>query len=451
LADGSVDIVIGTHAVLGKTIKFKDLGLIIVDEEQHFGVSHKERLKELRAEVHVLTLSATPIPRTLQLALTGVRELSLITTPPVDRLAVRTFITPFDPLLVREALLRERYRGGQAFYVVPRLDDLGEVKAFLDKEVPEAKVAVAHGQMAAGQLEDVMTAFYEGKYDILLSTTIVESGLDIPTANTLIVHRADMFGLSQLYQLRGRVGRSKTRAYALFTVPANKPLTVQAERRLKVLQTLDTLGAGFQLASHDLDIRGAGNLLGEEQSGHIKEVGYELYQQMLEEAVAQLKAGIEEPAEDQWSPTIAVGAPVMIPESYIADLQLRLGLYRRLSTFETDQEIDAFRAEMVDRFGPVPSEVDQLLKIMAIKVLCRRANVEKVDGGPKGIIISFRDNSFANPTGLISYVTEQASFAKVRPDMKIVFIRDIETPDERIKAATTILRSLARIAEKKAA
>ena len=451
LANGSVDIVIGTHALLGKTIKFKDLGLIIVDEEQHFGVSHKERLKELRAEVHVLTLSATPIPRTLQLALTGVRELSLITTPPVDRLAVRTFITPFDPLLIREALLRERYRGGQAFYVVPRLDDLGDVKAFLDKEVPEAKVAVAHGQMAAGQLEDVMTAFYEGKYDILLSTTIVESGLDIPTANTLIVHRADMFGLSQLYQLRGRVGRSKTRAYALFSVPANKSLTVQAERRLKVLQTLDTLGAGFQLASHDLDIRGAGNLLGEEQSGHIKEVGYELYQQMLEEAVAQLKAGIEEPTEDQWSPTIAVGAPVMIPESYIADLQLRLGLYRRLSTFETDQEIDAFRAELVDRFGPVPSEVDQLLKIMAIKVLCRRANVEKVDGGPKGIIVSFRDNSFANPTGLISYVTEQASFAKVRPDMKIVFVRDVETPDERLKASTTILRSLVRIAEKKAA
>ena len=451
LADGSVDIVVGTHALLGKSIQFKDLGLIIVDEEQHFGVAHKERLKSLRAEVHVLTLSATPIPRTLQLALTGVRELSLITTPPVDRLAVRTFVMPFDPLPIREALLRERYRGGQAFYVVPRLDDLGEVKAFLDRELPEAKVAVAHGQMAAGQLEDVMTAFYEGKYDILLSTTIVESGLDIPTANTLIVHRADMFGLSQLYQLRGRVGRSKTRAYALFTVPANRTLTVQAERRLKVLQSLDTLGAGFQLASHDLDIRGAGNLLGEEQSGHIKEVGYELYQQMLEEAVAQLKAGIEEPAEDQWSPTISVGAPVMIPESYVSDLQLRLGLYRRLSTLEADSEIDAFGAEMIDRFGPLPSEVEQLLKIMAIKVLCRRANVDKVDAGPKGIIVSFRDNSFADPNGLIAYVTEQASFAKVRPDMKIVFIRDVEDPNDRIKATTSILRNLVRIAEKKAA
>jgi len=288
LTDGTVDIVVGTHALLGKGIQFRDLGLIIVDEEQHFGVSHKERLKELRAEVHVLTLTATPIPRTLQLALTGVRELSIIATPPVDRLAVRTFVTPFDPLAIREALLRERYRGGQAFYVVPRLEDLPEVKTFLDREMPEAKVAIAHGQMAAGQLEDVMTAFYEGKYDILLSTTIVESGLDIPTANTLIVHRADMFGLAQLYQLRGRVGRSKTRAYALFTVPANRQLTVQAERRLKVLQTLDTLGAGFQLASHDLDIRGAGNLLGEEQSGQIREVGFELYQQMLEEEIDRL-------------------------------------------------------------------------------------------------------------------------------------------------------------------
>ncbi len=326
IADGTVDIVVGTHALLGKGIDFKDLGLLIIDEEQHFGVSHKERLKELRAEVHVLTLSATPIPRTLQLAMTGVRDLSIIATPPVDRLAVRTFVTPFDPLIVREALMRERYRGGQSFYVVPRLEDIADVKDFLDKQAPECKVAIAHGQMAAGQLEDVMTAFYDGQFDILLSTTIVESGLDIPTANTLIVHRADMFGLAQLYQLRGRVGRSKARAYALFTVPENRKLTAQAERRLKVLQSLDTLGAGFQLASHDLDIRGAGNLLGDEQSGHIKEVGYELYQQMLEEAVAALKAGVEMPEEEQWSPTITIGTPVMIPEGYVEDLTLRLQL-----------------------------------------------------------------------------------------------------------------------------
>ncbi len=452
LAEGGIDIVVGTHALLGKAMAFKDLGLIIVDEEQHFGVGHKERLKELRAEVHVLTLTATPIPRTLQLALTGVRELSIIATPPVDRLAVRTFVTPFDALAIREALLRERYRGGQAFYVVPRISDLDEVREFLGREVPEAKVAVAHGQMAAGQLEDVMSAFYDGKFDILLSTTIVESGLDIPTANTLIVHRADMFGLSQLYQLRGRVGRSKTRAYALFTIPASGSLTVQAERRLKVLQSLDTLGAGFQLASHDLDIRGAGNLLGDEQSGHIKEVGYELYQQMLEEAVAALKAGIEddEPAADQWSPTIAVGAPVMIPETYVSDLQLRLGLYRRLSTFETEEEVATFRAELVDRFGPVPGEIDQLLAVIAIKVLCRRANIEKVEAGPKGIIVGFRDNKFAEPAGLVRYVGEQGSFAKVRPDMRVVFLREAEEIGLRLKTTTRIVKELVAVAQGKA-
>ncbi|MBA4270974.1 MAG: transcription-repair coupling factor, partial [Methylobacterium sp.] len=379
IKDGTMDIVVGTHALLAKGIEFKDLGLVIVDEEQHFGVNHKERLKEFRAEVHMLTLTATPIPRTLQLAMTGVRELSIIATPPVDRLAVRTFVTPFDPLIVREALLRERYRGGRSFYVVPRIEDIAEVKDFLDKQVPEAKVGIAHGQMAAGQLEDVMTAFYEGQYDVLLSTTIVESGLDIPTANTLIIHRADMFGLAQLYQLRGRVGRSKVRAYALFTVPATRKLTDQAEKRLKVLQSLDTLGAGFQLASHDLDIRGAGNLLGDEQSGHIKEVGYELYQQMLEEAVAALKSGVEFESEAQWSPTIQIGAPVMIPEHYVTDLTLRLTLYKRLSTLDDDGDLQSFGAELVDRFGPLPEEVQQLLEIVAIKALCKRANVEKVE------------------------------------------------------------------------
>jgi transcription-repair coupling factor (superfamily II helicase) len=453
LADGTVDIVVGTHALLGKAIAFKDLALLIVDEEQHFGVGHKERLKELKAEVHVLTLSATPIPRTLQLALTGVRELSIIATPPVDRLAVRTFVTPFDPLIIREALLRERYRGGQSFYVCPRIEDIADAKAFLSSEVPEAKVAIAHGQMAATELEDVMTAFYEGRYDILLSTAIVESGLDIPSANTLIVHRADMFGLGQLYQLRGRVGRGKTRAYALFTIPANKPPTAQAERRLKVLQSLDTLGAGFQLASHDLDIRGAGNLLGDEQSGHIKEVGYELYQQMLEEAVAQLKAGIsdEDATDDHWSPSITIGTPVMIPEHYVEDLHLRLGLYKRLSTLDTDQEIQAFAAELIDRFGPLPEEVEQLMGIVAIKALCRRANVDKVDAGPKGLILSFRDNAFANPEGLVRFIGEQGSLAKVRPDMRIVFIRDFDTAEQRLKGTGTILRSLAGIAEKKKA
>jgi transcription-repair coupling factor (superfamily II helicase) len=446
LSDGTIDIVIGTHVLLGKTVKFKDLGLVIVDEEQHFGVAHKEKLKALRAEVHVLTLTATPIPRTLQLALTGVRELSIIASPPVDRLSVRTFVSPFDPLVVREALLRERYRGGQAFYVCPRIEDLPEAKEFLDKTVPEVRVAVAHGQMPAGVLEDIMSAYYDGKYDVLLSTTIIESGLDIPTANTLIVHRADRFGLAQLYQLRGRVGRSKTRAYALFTLPENRKITPQAERRLKVLQSLDTLGAGFQLASHDLDIRGAGNLLGEEQSGHIKEVGYELYQQMLEEAVMSLKAGIAAPVADKWSPQITIGTPVLIPEDYVADLHVRLALYRRLADLEDEREIDAFAAELVDRFGPTPLEVKHLLQIVGIKTLCRRANVEKVEAGPKGAVLAFRDNTFADPEGLVRYIRDRGPSARVRPDMKVVFFEDWERPEARLKGTATILRSLVNLA-----
>ncbi len=446
VAEGQIDIVIGTHALLGKAIKFKDLALVIVDEEQHFGVAHKERLKQLRSEVHVLTLTATPIPRTLQLALTGVRDLSIIASPPVDRLAVRTFVSPFDPLVVREALLRERYRGGQAFYVCPRIEDLAGAKEFLDKTVPEMRVAVAHGQMPSAVLEDIMSAFYDGKYDLLLSTTIVESGLDIPAANTLIVHRADRFGLAQLYQLRGRVGRSKVRAYALLTLPAERKITVQAERRLKVLQSLDTLGAGFQLASHDLDIRGAGNLLGDEQSGHIKEVGFELYQQMLEEAVASLKAGISAPVADQWSPQITIGMPVMIPETYVADLPVRLALYRRLAEIDDEGDIEPFAAELTDRFGTPPPEVEHLLRTVVIKTLCRRANVEKVDAGPKGAVISFRDNVFPYPERLIRFIGEQGGGARVRPDMKVVFFDEWQKPEQRLKGVMAILRNLARLA-----
>ena len=446
VADGSVDIVVGTHALLAKSIEFKRLGLLIIDEEQRFGVKHKERLKELRTDVHVLTLSATPIPRTLQLALTGVRDLSLITTAPVDRMAVRTFVSPFDGLVVREALLRERYRGGQSFYVCPRVSDLRERAEFLAERVPELKVGVAHGQMAPGELDDIMNAFYDGQFDVLLSTTIVESGLDIPRANTLIVHRADMFGLAQLYQLRGRVGRSKTRAYAFLTLPPNKKLTVTAERRLKVLQSLDTLGAGFQLASHDLDIRGSGNLLGEEQSGHIREVGYELYQQMLEEAVSEMKAGGDAELDERWSPQIAVGTTVMIPDNYVPDLTLRMNLYRRLAELEDAGEIDAFAAELIDRFGPLPEEVDHLLKIVFIKALCRKANVEKLDAGPKGVVIQFRNREFSNPAGLVGYIGEQGAYAKIRPDQSVVLQRDWATPDKRLRGSAVIMTQLAKLA-----
>jgi transcription-repair coupling factor (superfamily II helicase) len=302
-------------------------------------------------------------------------------------------------------------------------------------------------------LDDIMSAFYDGKYDVLLSTTIIESGLDIPTANTLIVHRADRFGLAQLYQLRGRVGRAKLRAYALLTLPAQAKITPQAERRLKVLQSLDTLGAGFQLASHDLDIRGAGNLLGEEQSGHIKEVGFELYQQMLEEAVMSLKAGITAPVADRWSPQITIGTPVLIPEDYVADLSVRLALYRRLAEIEDEREIDAFAAELVDRFGKLPSEVDHLLQVVAIKALSRRANVEKVEAGPRGVVLSFRDNVFANPEGLIGYIRDQGSAVRMRNNPKdakmqqLVFFEDWEQPVERLKGTAAILRKLVSLAE----
>jgi transcription-repair coupling factor (superfamily II helicase) len=445
LAEGKADLVVGTHALLGAGIKFANLGLLIVDEEQHFGVKHKERLKELKSDVHVLTLSATPIPRTLQLALTGVRELSLITTAPVDRMAVRTFISPFDPLVIRETLMREHYRGGQSFYVCPRISDLEEIHIFLQEAVPELKVAIAHGQMPPGELDDIMNAFYDGQYDVLLSTTIVESGLDVPTANTLIVHRADMFGLAQLYQIRGRVGRSKVRAFALLTLPVNKTLTAMADKRLKVLQSLDTLGAGFQLASHDLDLRGAGNLLGEEQSGHIKEVGFELYQQMLEEAVLEIK-GDEQLPDTGWSPQIVIGVTVMIPEHYVPDLHLRMQLYRRLGDLENLKEIDGFGAELIDRFGPMPPEVEALLKVVYIKSLCRTANVEKLEAGPKGIVVQFREKVFPNPAGLVAYIAKQGTLAKIRPDHSMFLARDLPSPEKRMSAAAVLMTQLAEIA-----
>jgi transcription-repair coupling factor (superfamily II helicase) len=445
ITSGDIDIVVGTHALLAKTIKFRDIGLIIVDEEQHFGVKHKERLKEFRADSHVLTLTATPIPRTLQLAMSGIRDLSLITTPPVDRLAVRTTVGPFDPVVARETLLREHYRGGQSFYIAPRISDLNNIAEFLRDEIPEIKFKIAHGQMGAGELEDIMTAYYEGKFDTLVSTTIIESGLDIPTANTMIIHHADMFGLSQLYQLRGRVGRSKQRAYAYLTTSPRKKLTPGAERRLKVLQSLDTLGAGFTLASHDLDIRGAGNLLGEEQSGQVKEVGVELYQHMLEEAVAELRDG-GHAAEDIWSPQINIGTSVLIPDTYVADLDVRMALYRRLGDVQTSEEIDGFAAELVDRFGSMPSEVGHLLEIVAIKGICRRAGIAKIDAGPKGAVISFHNDQFANPAGLVEFISQSPFDMKLRPDQKLVFRQAWASEKARLKGARRIANVIEEIA-----
>ena len=449
LADGSVQIVIGTHALFAKNIKFDNLGLLIVDEEQRFGVKQKERLKELKSNIHVLTLTATPIPRTLQMSLTGVKEMSLITTPPVDRLAIRTFVMPVDTMVIRDALLREHYRGGQSFYVVPRIKDLKEVSEMLAELVPEVKFIEAHGQMSPTELDDRMSAFYDGQYDVLLATNIIESGIDIPTANTMIVHRADMFGLSQLYQIRGRIGRSKVRAYAYLTYKPDVKLNDNAQKRLEVMETLDTLGSGFQLASHDMDIRGAGNLLGDAQSGHIREVGVELYQQMLEEAVAAARAGvtdIEEVGEQQWSPHINLGTSVLIPETYVEDLGVRMSLYRRLNDLDEKEEIEGFAAEMIDRFGDLPKEVENLLDILMIKQLCKKAGVSNVEAGPKGATIAFHKDSPPNVDGLMNWIGSKAGSVKIRPDQKLKAIRAWPKTDQRVRGVHTLMKELADLA-----
>lgn len=449
LEEGSVEIVIGTHALLSKDIRFCNLGLLIIDEEQHFGVAHKEKLKQLKSDVHVLTLTATPIPRTLQLSLTGVKQLSIIATPPVDRLAARTFVMPFDKVMIKEAVYREKFRGGQIFFVCPRVSDIFEVEKGLRALVPDIKILVAHGQMPVKQLEEVMNDFADGKADMLLSTTIIESGIDMPSVNTMIVYRSDMFGLAQLYQLKGRVGRGKVRGYAYFTVPPKKQLKPIAERRLSILQALDTLGAGFSLASHDMDIRGSGNILGEEQSGHIKEVGIALYQHMLEEEIMRLKSGSQDELRSKeiqdWAPQITTGIPIMIPESYVRDLGVRLGLYKRIGEITDNEGIADMREELTDRFGKLPEEVDNLLKTVEIKLLCREVNIEKVDAGAKGILIAFRNNTFAKPEKLLALIQMSFGAIKVRPDQKLFIEKNLEsyaTRVETIKNIITRLRNL---------
>ncbi len=448
LSEGKVDIIIGTHALLSKQVSFKNLGLVIVDEEQHFGVAQKEKLKSMRASCHVLTLSATPIPRTLQMSLTGVRDLSLITTPPVDRLAVRTFVMPFDSVVLREAILREFHRGGKVFYVTPRIKYMPELVIKLRELVPEIKIAAAHGQMTPSQLDGLMNDFYDGKYDLLLSTAIIESGLDVPTANTMIIDHAEMFGLAQLYQLRGRVGRGKVRAYAYFTLPHQKTLTPHAMKRLEVMQTLDSLGAGFALASHDMDIRGFGNLLGEEQSGHVREVGIELYQQMLEDMIDQLRRGGKEAQESthDWSPQINLGVSVMIPESYVDDLELRMSLYKRLSTLVTTDEVESFAAELIDRFGSLPDEVKQLLEVLRIKQWCKLAGIERIDVGPKGAVLSFRQNRFAKPEALLQWIMTKPKLYKLRQDQKLVVMQEYKNAADRMEKITQSLESIAALA-----
>ena len=444
LADGSVDIVIGTHALLNKNIEFKNLSLAIIDEEQHFGVVQKERIKSLKNNVNLLTLSATPIPRTLQMSLNGIKDMSLLATPPVDRMAVKSFIMPFDKLVIRDAILREYYRGGRVFYVCPRISDLVRQEEKIRKLVPEIKIVTAHGAMKPDKLDQIMNDFCDGKYDLLLSTSIIESGIDIAEANTIIIHDADKFGLSQLYQLRGRVGRSKIRAYAYFTFSDKKLLNEVAKKRLEVMQKLDGLGAGFSLASYDLDIRGAGNLLGQAQSGHIKEVGAELYQDMLNEAITKLKAQQDQEKiiqEEDFSPQVNLGLLVLIPENYVKDINVKMDLYRRIAFLQDNKEADELLFEMEDRFGTIPDSVKNLVEIINLKNKCKKAYIEKFDVGPKGMLISFYKNNFPNPDKLMNFILSNSNYYKLRPDQKLV-VSIPSNEQDRIKKTAQILEQI---------
>jgi transcription-repair coupling factor (superfamily II helicase) len=447
LESSKIDIIIGTHALLNKNIKFKKLGLLIVDEEQHFGVIQKERLKELKSEVHILTLSATPIPRTLQMSLSGVKELSIIATPPADRMAVRNYVMPYDSVIIREAILREQNRGGRTFFVVPRIQDLNQLHDNLIKQIPEVKIEVAHGQMSPQTLDKIMNDFYDGKFDVLLSTTIIESGIDISAANTMIIYKSEHFGLAQLYQLRGRVGRGKIRGYCYFTTKINQ-ISEISRRKLAVIQSLDSLGSGFSIASHDMDIRGSGNILGDEQSGHIRETGAELYQSMLIEEIKKLKSSTSPQKEDESSEVedeypiqIKLGISLLIPEDYIQDLSTRMQLYKRIANIDNEEQKEQISIEIIDRFGKMPIEIDNLLQVAYLKNLCRKSNIEKVENNSQGILISFKNNHFSNGEKLLELIFSSKNQIKL-VGSKVLFLNQNKTDSDKVKSA---LKSITKI------
>ena len=420
LARGQIDILIGTHRVLSQDVRFRDLGLLIIDEEHRFGVEHKEKLKALKVNTHVLTLSATPIPRTLHLALSGLREMSLIHTPPVDRLPIRTYVSKFDEALIQRVVEFELARGGQVFYLHNRVDTLPEVAAQISRHLPQARVLIAHGQMKAKDLEETMNAFAERRGDVLVCTTLIESGLDIPTANTLIVNRADCFGLSQLYQIRGRVGRGQQRAYAYFLVPETGTLTEDAKRRLEVLQRFAELGSGFHIASQDLDLRGGGNILGAEQSGNVAAVGFDLYTELLDEAIRELAQTPQGHKETLREPEIKTPFAAFLNETYVADVHQRLSLYRRFSSAQSDAQVDEFEAELKDRYGPLPPEASQLLWIIRLKVLLKRNGLEGLTLGPARVVLQLGPQSRVDSQRLVACIASQPSLYSLTPDGKFV-------------------------------
>ena len=451
IASGKAQIIIGTHSLLQKTIKFKNLSLVIIDEEQHFGVAQKERLKEFKNEVHLLTLSATPIPRTLQMSLTGVKDLSLIATPPIDRLAVRNFVMPYDSTITREAVMREYNRGGKIFFVVPRIRDIEEMEPRLKILLPEIKITHAHGQMAPNKLDEIMNDFVDGKIDMLLSTTIIESGIDISSANSMIIYKPEMFGLSQLYQLRGRVGRGNLRAYCYFMLDNRKRASADAKKKLEVMQNLDSLGSSFTVASHDMDIRGSGNLLSDEQSGHIKETGVELYQQMLLEAIEKIKHKdfIKDHNKGEiisdFSTQIKLGISLLIPEEYIEDLGLRMSFYKKIAMIKNEEDQEKLIDEMSDRFGSVPSEIYNLIEIAKLKAKCQKIQVEKIETKADGIMISFKDNNFSKPDELLRMVFSSNNQIKIAPQQKLLFICDVKSPELKLISALKALKQLEKL------
>jgi len=440
LAAGGLDVVVGTHRILSKDVRFKDLGLVVIDEEQRFGVTHKERLKELRTQVDVLTLTATPIPRTLQMAMGGLREISIIATPPADRLAIRTFVCRFDPEILGEALRKELGRGGQVFFVHNRVEDIGEwtekVRAIAP---PGTRIAIGHGQMADGALEKVMVDFIDGRYDILVCTTIIESGLDIPRANTMIVNRADRFGLAQLYQMRGRIGRARERAFCYLVVPDDKQMSADAKQRLAVLQRFTELGAGFQVATHDLEIRGAGELLGDRQSGSVAAVGFETYAKILEEAVAELKG---QPIKTEFDPEITVDVPAFLPDDYVPDTGQRLDFYRRLAQATDEDDVRATLVELADRYGPLPDEARLLGEVMVDKTLVRALGALAYELGPTRLVLSLGSDTRLDPARVLKLVQRKGSRWKLTPDMRLSYAFDDREKEDRLAASRTRLQDV---------
>ncbi|MBA8889041.1 transcription-repair coupling factor (superfamily II helicase) [Dokdonella fugitiva] len=449
LADGRIDVMIGTHKLVQSDVRFKDLGLVIIDEEQRFGVRQKEALKKLRAEVDLLTLTATPIPRTLNMAMAGLRDLSIIATPPAHRLAVQTFISPYDVALVREALQREHARGGQVYFLHNDVETIEKTARELAELMPEARIRYAHGQMPDRELELIMLDFYRQRFNVLVATTIIESGIDVPSANTIIINRADRFGLAQLHQLRGRVGRSHHRAYAYLMVPEGRSITADAEKRLEALASLDELGAGFTLATHDLEIRGAGELLGEEQSGQIEEVGFSLYTEMLDRAVRALRQG-KVPDFDLTSEhetEVELHLPALIPDDYLPDVNTRLTLYKRIASARDEDALRELQVEMVDRFGLLPDPVKQLFAVTALKLAATPLGIRKLELGASGGRVIFRPNPAVEPLTVIRLIQSQPRVYALDGQDKLRFKLPLEGASERLRAANDLLRTLgARIA-----